>query len=427
MSEYESALLGAVLAGYRDVPALTRIVSAADFEQPRNGHIWSTSLELHAEGTQPNPLTVMERMGSAALRLPGGATYLTDLDAPVVAQAPWYAEKVRESAIRRQIAGLGARCQQMLADVDTPPEELVTRIRSWADEIGAVKKGELAQIGPALERVIDIAQHGEPRATPTPWQALNDLIGGFQPGQLVTIGAQSGAGKSLALENIATHVARTDKCWVLFVSLEMSATEVTQRTLAHTARVEYSRLRSGRLTDSEWDRVNAVASVIADTRIAFAEQATQTVQTVRAAASDLAQQAKRAGERLGMVVVDYIQLLTSPAKLQSRQQEVGSFSRGLKSLAREFDVTVVTAAQLNRQPGAPTLAHLREAADIANDSDIVMFLHEDTVEEGNRVMKTGEVTAVVAKQRAGPTGAFTLLKRGHYAELHDPTNLEETR
>jgi replicative DNA helicase len=423
-TDYEQALLGAVLQGFKDVPALSRIVSESDFRQPRDGQIWQAILAVHEAGNIPDALTVRAQLGSLANHLPKGPVYLTELDAPVVAQAPFYAEKVREGSIRRQIAGLGMRCRQIEEDLDTDVGDMLSHIREWAAEIHVARPVSGCAVSAALEQVIDVAERGELAATPTPWSDLNNLLGGWYPGQLVIIGARPGVGKSIALENAATDVARTHKRRVAFISLEMSAKEITQRTLAHTAKVELTRIRRGRdwLTETDWEFINHAHSLISETPIRFYDEPNQTLDDIRAAAWETKQEAARNGEQLGLVVVDYLQLITPRDRRISRQQQVGEMSRGLKNLAKELDVPVLAGAQLNRASvqranPVPVLSDLREAGDIEQDSDVVLFLHEEYVEDGGRFISTGNIQVIAAKQRHGPLGAVDLQKHGHYARI----------
>lgn len=420
-TDYEQAVLGAVLRGYPDLPTLARSIEADDFASAQHAAIWQACLAVHAAGLQPDPLTVLDRMGNAAQRLPGGAVYLADLDAPVIVQAPQYAAKVREQRIRREVASLGVRCQQMLTDEDAEPSDLIANIRTWADNIGTRRDSGQTTVTSALEQVIEIAQHGEPAALTTPWPDINELIGGLHPGQLVVIGARPGVGKSIALENLATHVAREHGRWVLFVTLEMSAAELMQRTMAHTTRVELGSLRSGRVTEAEWARVDGAMAELSALPMRYVDQFRQTVDAIRGHAWELRQEAIRSGSELGMVVVDYIQLITPKAdRTASRQQRIGQITRDLKALAKELKVPVVTAAQLNRQGAGrqnptPMLSDLREAGDIEQDADDVLLLHEQEVEDSGRTIKTGDLEVIVAKQRHGPTGTRTLKKFGHYS------------
>ena len=422
--DYETALLGAVLRGYPDIAGLARTITHADFDQHRHGDIWQAVITVDRAGDVVDPLTVRAQLGSAVDKLPGGPLYLAELDAPTVASAPFYAAQVREKSVRRQVHGLGLRLQQRSEDLDAKPEDLVADVRRLADEISTPLRH--VDVASALEHVIDIAQHGEPASTPSPWPSLDELTGGFYPGQLITFGARPGVGKSIALENIGTHIARTTGKYIAYCSLEMTAAEVLQRTLAHTAGVDLTRLRRGTCDDRDWTRISQSTDLIAQLPYRFQDFRPQTLTDIRAHARETAQEAKRVGKTLGAIIVDYVQLIkgTSTNRNMTRQQEVGEFTRDLKNLAGELQVPVITGAQLNRAggnraSGIPLLSDLREAGDIEQDSDVVIFLHEEEVEDGGRLMKTGEIDLIVAKQRSGPTGTRRVRKAGHYARLYE--------
>lgn len=425
VTDDERALLAAVLNGYRDLPQLARTVTEPDFDQPAHGAIWQACIDIHADGNTPDPNLVRIKLGGAANRLPGGASYLTDLYAePVVpAQAPLYARTVRGHSVRRTIANLGARLTQLQNDTDTDPDELLTRARSWIDQqITAGDSTDLITIDAALQQVIETTEHGEPDATPTPWADLNQIIDGWHPGNLITVGARPGVGKSLFLENAATAVARTGRR-VLFVSLEMSAKEITQRTLAYTAKVPLSKIRDRiESSDPDMDRIARAASEVTAANVVFADRANQTLADIRAAAWAQKQAARRTGAELGLVAIDYLQLISTRNPRLTRQQQVGEFSRGLKQLAKELDVPVLAAAQLNRgnqnrTNQTPILSDLREAGDIEQDSDIVILMHEQTVEDSDRKLPTGDLDLIVAKNRHGATGTRTVRKFGYLARL----------
>lgn len=419
--DYEKALLGAILRGYADIPTLAQIVSGSDFHQPAHEQIWHAITAVHADGHKIEPMRVMHQMGAAAHRLPGGATYLTELDSPIGADAAFYAEKVREQSIRRSVALLGDRCRQAETDPDIDTDDLLARVRSWLDEIATVKTGHVSDISAALQQVIEVAEHGETRGVPTPWKDLNDLVDGVHPGQLMTFAARPGGGKSIALENFATTVARSGR-WAHMASMEMSPKELTQRTMAWTARVNLSKIRAGagRLSEVEWQAIAQAASAVESARIRFSDASSQSVASIRAEAWETAQHAKRQGESLGIVAVDYVQLIRGSSRRgYTRQQELGEICRGLKALARELEVPVIMGAQLRRHEGTPGLNDLREAGDIEQDSDIVVLMHPETVEDQGRTMNTGEMDWIVAKNRNGPLGSRPAVLNGYYARIHD--------
>lgn len=427
----EQALLGAVLGGYKDLPKLARIVAGPDFEVPQHEAIWTAMCELHADGIHPDPLTVKDRLGNEALRLPGGPAYLIELQAPMEFQAPLYARKVRELSVRRSLASLGAKLGQLVEDADTDTEDLLHKARQWMDEQLSDRRDDgTVDIHAALEAVIEVTENGEPDATPLPWPSINDAIGGAHPGALLTVGARPGVGKSIFLENVATHVARAGKR-VLFVSLEMSAKEITQRTLAYTARVPLSKVRS-RIApgDPDLGRIARAAETVTGADIAFADRPNQGLSDIRGAAWEQRQYARRQATDLGLIVIDYVQLVkVNAGRNSTRQQQIGELTRGLKMLAKELEVPVLIAAQLNRanqarQSTVPMLSDLREAGDIEQDSDVVFLLDEPTQDMGDgKRLPTGELDVHVAKNRHGATKHVSLQKWGAYSLLTEGAGL----
>lgn len=420
MNEYETALLGAILRGYGNVPKIAGIVTGSDFADPHHEAIWQAIRQVFRSGEAVNPLTVLADMGPRAHRLPGGATYLTDLNCPLEIQAPFYAEKVREAAIRREIADLGLRCRQ-IEDADDPRDS-IRRIREWADRISTRTDEAGDEAAEALERVIDVAENGEPDGVETPWLDLTEMIGGTYPGNLITIAARPGVGKTLMMENWASHMAVNGRA-VQFFSLEMTPKELMQRRMAHTAGVELTKLRRGRdaLSESDWQRINRATSTIQDHPVGYTSRY-RTVDRIADAAWEYARKARAAGQQMGGVFVDYCQLVDSTNRSLSRQQQIGEVTRGLKRLANELECAVFMGSQVNKQSQTrnnpvPQLHDMREADDIANDSDIAILLHEETVEDGNRTLATGDLLVTVGKARNSGKSAVTLRRFGHYARI----------
>lgn len=420
--DYERSLLGSVLGGFPDVPTLGRIVSAADFDKPAHGAIWQACLAVHSSGQRVTPMEVMEVMGKAAHSLPGGATYLTDLSDPVPVRAPHYAEKVREEAILRQVHGLGMRCQQMLENRgEMTVNEMLTRIRTWSDEIQAEQRTGATTVDDALERVLKVAEDGAALGVSSPWLDMTEALGGgWFPG-LYVVAARPGVGKTLMLENIGTDMARRHHKFVAFASLEMTAEEITQRTLAHTAKVELSKIRAGgsQLSPQNWQAINEASGRMMGTRVRYDDRPAQTIDHIRAFAWETRQEALRAGSELGMVCVDYLQFMEARDRRLSRQQQVGEMSRGLKRLSKELAVPVVAGAQLNRggaqrADATPLLTDLREAGDIEQDADVVMLMHEETDEAKT---PTGVIDVYLGKNRHGPQKHVKFQRWGHYSRM----------
>jgi replicative DNA helicase len=424
-TDHDQALLGAVLSGYSDVSGLARIVAASDFAQPRHEVIWNAILAVHKAGLVVDPHTVADQLGNAANRLPGGRVYLADLmgTVGVAMNAPYHASKIREQSLRRQVRDAGARMVQTAEDdLDRTADEWVADLRRMVDGIGT-RAQRTPTMAETLERVVDIAQHGEPKSVLSPWKSLDELTGGWYPGQLVTFAARPKVGKSLALMACALDAARRG-VHVAFCTLEMNAVEVTQRLIANMASVELTRLRKGHCDERDWKRIGQATADLGRLPLHIQDVRPQTTGDVRAHAFEVSQTAKRAGGELGMVVADYLQIIRADAgsKSRSRQQEIGQITQDLKVLAGQLEVPVLTASQLNRNSMTrerPTLSDLRESGDIEQDSDAVILMHERDIDDGPYKIKTGDIELIVAAQRSGPEGMCVVQKRGHFARLSE--------
>ena len=425
MIDYEKALLGAILQGFKDIPALTRIVSGGDFYSPQHEWVWNAIVAVDATGGAVDSLAVYDKLGTQAGKLPTGHAYLSDLlTEGVPTSAEFYAEKVREAAVRRQIGRLGQRCQQMVSESDDmDPADMIARIQQWAGEVKAGKRSKRVDLQATMERVIDIAEHGEALATPTPWPGMNNYIGGWHPGHLIIVAARPGVGKTMMLGNATTAVLRAGRR-VAFVSLEMTGTEVLQRFTADLHGIELDRLRHGRgnMNERAWQRLTAAHADIPALPLDLYDDRHQTLMDIRALAWESKREAQRCGQEMGLVVVDYLQLITARDLRLPRHLQVGEMSRGLKALAGELEVPVLAATQLNRQSEAragkvPMLSDIRESGDVEQDADLVILMHEQTVEDQGRTITTGDVDLIIAKWRHGAQGVVTVQKYGHFGRL----------
>lgn len=411
MSDAEMAVLGAVLAGYRDVDEITDRITGADFADAIHEWIFDAILRVHAGGQQPDPIKVRLALGTdQAGKLPGGPLYLTDLleACPLPASAPFYAEQVAMDSARRRVSDLAQRLQQ-LAKSDQNPFEAVNDAKQWLDEFGARSKSDTASIQEAMAEVVDVAEHGQRQGVTSPWPDLDRFTRGFYPGRLYVVGARPGIGKSIMASNSTIHVAKQG-LGVFVSSIEMSKLEFAQRCAAAEAKIDIARLEQGKLSDDEWNRLAPVVSKIGDLPIEIADSESQSLAYIRACARRYARK-----QKLGMVVIDYLQMMEPSSRTASREQQVAEMSRGLKKLARELDVPVLALAQVNRaatsrKDGRPTLSDLRESGGIEADADNVILLHVD--EQVPHI-----VEAIVAKGRSTAKGTANLQIQGHLSRL----------
>lgn len=399
---HERALLAAILGGAH--PDDANGVTPDSFYDPRDAQIWRAMVELSAEGVRPDVAMLSNRV--PAMVAPDYLAALPDQNVHP-RNIRQYAAEVVAKAARRSLIDV-AHDIHAAADSDRPVNDIVENARAALDRtvINRQDTQTLAEIFPAM---LAHMKGGRYTGLSTPWPGMDDHIVGLQPGRLYCIAARPGVGKSLMAQNLAEHMAATHKKRVYFSTLEMQPEELAIRFLSSAIAVDSKRLQAGSLTHAEWQLVEAAGMAgFADLPIDICATSTQTVETIRSGVRDSA----RKGE-LGLVIVDYLQLMEGAGKDKTRAEVVAGFSRGLKNLASEFRVPVIALSQLNRAAnGAPTLANLRESGAIEQDSDVVILMSETDT--------PGVLDVEVAKARNGTMGTFQLWRYGHYSKLTDP-------
>ena len=418
----EMVVLGSMIQSPAAIDDCAWPVAARDFTRPAHREIFGAVLDVADWGNVHGLVTVkaaLERRGTLAKC--GGAVYLHTLveSVPSAASAAWYAERVRECAVRWRLAEAGARMRSAAlsgrADFADRVEQ-VYRVLEEASGEAAPAGGQLAAdlIGPLLQRIED----GPDTRTgiTTGWPDLDRLVPGLQPGEMITVGARPGVGKSAVMLNMATHAALGLGVPVLMCSLEMSRAECMERLLASVGRVDLRHIRANQFDDQDWDRAQKAHQRIAEATGLIIEDSPYTgIQGIRTALRGM----RRAGTPAQLVVVDYLQLMTEPGRTESRQAEVSALSRSLKLLAKEFEVPVVVGSQLNRGPEQrsdkrPQPSDLRESGSVEQDSDIVILLYREDAHD-KESPRAGEIDLIVAKNRQGAQGTVTLTFQGHYA------------
>jgi replicative DNA helicase len=279
----------------------------------------------------------------------------------------------------------------------------------------------MAPIRELLERHLDhiealYERNQEITGVPTGFVDLDKQLAGLQPSNLVIVGARPGMGKTSFALGLAAHAALEASEPVLLFSLEMSHRELTQRLLCSEARVDATRMRNGRLLEADWPKISHAVGRLAEAQIFIDDNPRLTVMEIRAKARRL-----KSREGLGMIVVDYLQLMTGRADSENRQVEVSEISRGLKILARELEVHVVALSQLSRTLESradkrPILADLRESGSLEQDADVVIFLYRDEL-YNRESPDRGTAEVIVAKHRNGPTGVTQLAFLDHYTRF----------
>lgn len=410
--EMEQAVLGSMLIERQAIEVAAEMLVRTDFYREAHGAIFMAILDLMEKDEPVDVLTVQEELKrQEILENCGGAPYLVTLtdSMPTAAGIEAYARVVEEKSLARAIINASRRCED-IAHSDW---------ESSADMAGAAELeiqkalerrtlSEAVQMRPAVaeafERIEFRSEHpNELAGIPSGFEELDALTGGFQKGDLVIIGARPSMGKTSFLLTMLCSAARKIGPVMIF-SLEMSAQALTNRMIASESGVGSHILRSGNLKDMDWRRIGEACANISEMPMWIEDSAAMTVPTLKA---KLRRVRAEAGG-LHVVGVDYLQLMHS-SKGENRTQEVGHISRGLKQVAREFNIPVIALSQLSRQPEnrankRPQLSDLRESGDIEADADVCLLIYRDKDEDEGT--KPAEI--IVAKQRNGPTGVITL-------------------
>lgn len=404
-TQHEAALLAAVLNGAN--PADAARITEVSFYDPRDGNAWTAMVELSGQGIRPDPVSIATRIGKRAD--PEHLRALVDKDVNP-SSIGYHAKEVAAKASRRLLVDIAYRIHAA-AESDDPYDHVIETARAALDNavVGRQDSRTLAEIYPDLVKSL---REGKKRGLSTPWPDLDRHIVGLQPGRLYTIAARPGVGKTIAAQNIAEWMSGVHGKRVYFSTLEMSDEELGLRFLSASTGIDSKKLQSGSLTAAEWQAVEqAGVEGFVDMAVDICSTPTQTIESIRTGARD----STRKGE-LGLIVVDYLQLMEGAGKNQNRAEVVSGFSRGLKNMASEFGVPVIALSQLNRGSvgTTPTVANLRESGSIEQDSDVVILLHEDEDES------PGTVKMIVAKARNGSMGEFDLVKRGYLSTFQNP-------
>jgi replicative DNA helicase len=395
----EQSVLGGMLLSKDAIADVVEVLRVDDFYRPAHGLVYDTILDLYGRGEPADAVTVaaeLTRRGEMARA--GGAPYLHTLIAsvPTAANAGYYATIVAEQAILRRLVVAGTRIVQMGYQPDAEIDDVVDRAQSEVYEVTERRTSEdfvpLREVLPVTWDELDAIsnRNGDMVGVPTGFRELDELTNGLHPGQMVIIAGRPGLGKStLALDVMRAASIKHDQTSVLF-SLEMGRNEITMRLLSAEAKVSLHQMRTGNLSDDDWPKLARKMGEIAEKPLFIDDSPNLTMMEIRAKARRLKQR-----HDLKLVVIDYMQLMTSGKKVESRQQEVSEFSRSLKLLAKELDVPVIALSQLNRGPEQrtdkkPMLSDLRESGCLPASTRII---RADT----NQEVTLGELFAAGAR------------------------------
>lgn len=421
----EQSTLGAMLISQEAVAEVFEYVTGTDFYAPKHQIIFEALLTLYGMGEPTDVITVTDQLVKlGSLVRAGGADYLHTLTStvPTAANAAFYAKIVQEKATLRRLVEVGTRIAQLGYANEGEVEDLVNLAQEDVYRVTQAGTGEdYVALNDSLEAAIaeiEAAQNssGDLVGVPTGFTELDALTHGLHPGQLIIVAARPAMGKSTFALDLARHAAIKQRKPTLFFSLEMGRAEIAMRMLSAETSIQLQSMRKGHLADSDWTKIAQVRGSINDAPLFIDDSPNMTLVEIRAKCRRLAQ---RVG--LKMIVIDYLQLLTSGKKVESRQQEVSEFSRALKLLSKELGIPVVALSQLNRQAEQtkdkkPELSHLRESGSLEQDADVVVLLHREAIGEPDHP-RAGEADLILAKQRSGPTGTVVVAFQGHYSRF----------
>jgi replicative DNA helicase len=376
--EAEESLLGAMLLSKEAIATAVETVAADDFYKPAHAHLFEAIVTLYGAGEPVDPITVSESLRRAdLLDTMGGKQAILRIQTgtPAASNAGFYARIVADHALLRRLAAVGSEIAELGFTLDRA-ESLVFDVANRRQTtslrgIHATLQDSLAHLEALFER------DGRTTGISTGFRDLDEVLLGWQPANLIVVAARPGQGKTAFALGSAVHAALHESRPVMFFSMEMGYLELTQRILAAEAGINSRLLRTGRIPEADWSRISSAVGRLAEAPLFIDDNPHLTVMDMRAKCRRL----KAQHGDLGLVVVDYLQLMsTGQRRAENRQVEVSELSRGLKVLARDLDVPVIALSQLNRSleyraDKRPMLADLRESGALEQDADIVAFIY----------------------------------------------------
>jgi replicative DNA helicase len=433
--EDEQSVLSAIMLSEKSLYGIVigSQLKAADFYRPQHAAIYEAMLSLYSANEPIDTLLLKERLRrDNRLDDAGGEAFIDALSAaaPLAANVRQYAAIVREKALLRRLLSSTYEIQRAVAQNDGEARDIIERAEMAILEVNRDdSQKDFVKAGEVLKRELDklekLASGEQARGgTPSGFYDLDALTGGFQAGNLIILAARPSMGKSALVTNIAENAALDHGMAVALFSLEMSESELAQRFIASQAGVPGEQLRTGHVKADRWDKIVDAAGRITAAPLYLDDTSDLGIMEVRAKARRLHQRLLNDDGTggLGLIIIDYLQLMRADHRVESRVEQVGQMSRGLKILARELEVPVIALSQLSRAVESrsekkPILSDLRESGQIEQDADLVMFIYREEYYEPETSQRPGEADLIIAKHRNGPLGEVTLTFRGLYPKF----------
>ncbi|AVX21861.1 primary replicative DNA helicase [Carboxydocella sporoproducens DSM 16521] len=425
----EQSVLGSMLLDQEAVFKAMEIIRAEDFYRDAHRLIFEAICDLADRSEPVDIITVAEELRQRGqLDKVGGAAYIATLSGivPTAANVEYYARIIREKSLLRALISAATRIAQLGYEGEAEAEEILMQAEKMIYDLSQRKASRtFATMHEILMETFDRIEYlyqnkGDVTGVPTGFIDLDRLTSGLQPSDLIIVAARPAMGKTSFCLNIAQHAAIKAGIPVAIFSLEMSREQLVQRMLCSEAMVDQHRLRTGQLTEQDWPRLVRAVGPMAQAPIFIDDTVGISVLEMRAKCRRL-----KAEHGLGLVIIDYLQLMQGSRRSESRQQEISEISRALKGLARELNVPVIALSQLSRaveqtHDKRPNLSHLRESGAIEQDADIVSFIYREEYYNPD-TEKKGIAEIIIAKHRNGPVGSVEL---GFLNEFTKFVNLE---
>lgn len=429
--EAEQAVLGALLVNPVAITKVIETLKPDSFYKPAHKVIYNTVVNLYNNNEPVDVVTVSESLRDAnKLDAVGGRALINDLALSVVTTAniEYHAKIIAEKATLRELISAGSEIVTMaFADKDPgsvldSAEQLIFGIAQQKTKVDLTHVKEIVATSfDQIERRYN--NRDELVGVPSGFYDLDNLTAGFNPSDLIIVAARPAMGKTSFCLNIAQEVGIRNKAPVAIFSLEMSKEQLVQRMLCSEAEIDSNRLRTGHMETEDWGRLTKAMGLLADAPIFIDDSAGANVTDIRAKCRKICMQY----DNIGLIIIDYLQLMEGTNSKGDRVQEISGISRGLKNLARELHVPIIALSQLSRAVESrtckkPQLSDLRESGSIEQDADIVMFIYRDEYYNPESTEKKGKAEIIIAKQRNGPVGSCELLFQSNITKFKNASN-----
>lgn len=432
--EAEEAVMGAILVNPLSLGRIVEILKPESFYKPANKLIFETVLEMYKKNEPIDIVTVSENLRSKdELENAGGRAYINDLalNAVTTANIEFYAKIIQEKEIKRALINAGSEIVAMSYE-NEETDKVLDNAQKLIFDISAQR--DTTDLIPIQDLVVASYQQIEDRfnnkddlvGVTTGFYDLNALTSGLQKSDLIILAARPSMGKTAFALNLAQNVAMQGKKAVAIFSLEMPKQQLVKRMMGSEAEVDTQRITSGNIQPKDWEKLIDAMQRLSEAKIYIDDTPGVTATDIKAKCRRLMMEESD----LGLIVIDYLQLMEGGGNPNDRNQQISQISRSLKGLARELDVPIIALSQLSRQveqrpDKRPMLSDLRDSGAIEQDADIVMFIYRDEYYNKDNVENKGKAEVIIAKHRNGPTGTIELLFQSNITKFKNKTKTTE--